>query len=472
MEMLSQYNIGKQRGSCADYNANNTWYFNGDNGCFNNNNRYNGNFRCRPSLDYDQYDNEQLESYLIPLSFWLIISLNASKGKRRKPSYVFASLHRIDELVQLTHEVGNCEVMPTESTAHIIYEPRIREIVCASVSKRDVQAFYIRTLQPYLERYMYHPDSYSCRPGKGGLRAVQQLQEYVFEASNGYTEDVWLAKVDLQAFFMNLNCFQVTRIVTDFIDQYMADSPYKDLMKYLTRITYLAATKDHLKDMARPEERALLDPRKSMYNCPYYRGVPIGDWTSQTAGLIITTMPLYYLASLGYTFVHYTDDTCIAVRDKQKWLQEDLPRLEAFYMTYYGLTLHPKKRYLQHYSKGVELLGYKVRFNRILPSDRIGHNIKWYLERTIRKADTVEKAAAFKDKVLSSVNSYLGMLRHMSGYRLRKEICDTIANSTLGVVFAIAPDYSKISIRPQYSDKAYYHREYKALKQQLKSITL
>ena len=48
--MLSQYNIGKQRGSCADYNANNTWYFNGDNGCFNNNNRYNGNFRCRPSL--------------------------------------------------------------------------------------------------------------------------------------------------------------------------------------------------------------------------------------------------------------------------------------------------------------------------------------------------------------------------------------------------------------------------------------
>ena len=43
-------NIGKQKGSCADYNANNSWYFNSTNGCVNNNNRYNGNFRSRPVL--------------------------------------------------------------------------------------------------------------------------------------------------------------------------------------------------------------------------------------------------------------------------------------------------------------------------------------------------------------------------------------------------------------------------------------
>ena len=61
-------NIGKQKGSCADYNANNSWYFNSTNGCVNNNNRYNGNFRSRPVLDYCQYDNELLENYPLPLS--------------------------------------------------------------------------------------------------------------------------------------------------------------------------------------------------------------------------------------------------------------------------------------------------------------------------------------------------------------------------------------------------------------------
>ena len=459
--------IGRPRGSSADYNGNNTWYFNGNNGCFNNNNRYNGNFRSRPVLDYDQYDTSNLDSRLVPLSDWLIISLITSKGKNGKPTYVHFQLHRIERLVLLTHQVNNFELMPTRSTAHIIFEPRVREIVCASASKRVVQTFYIRTLQPLLEQYMYHPDSYSCRPGKGSLRAIMQLQDYVFAATNGYTgNDCWLAKVDLQAFFMSLDCFDLCDTVTAFIEKYMADSPLLDMMKYLTRQIYLAATKDHLKDMAHPKERALLNPKKSLYNQPYYRGVPIGDWTSQTAGLIKTTGALIYLVSLGYTFVHYTDDTTIVVTDKEKWLKEDCWRFERFYQMQ-GLTLHPDKRYFQHYTKGVEMLGYKLRFSRILPSDRIYHNIMWYLERTIRKANTdFATAVAYKEKILSSVNSYLGMLKHMSAFGLRKRICTMITESPLKAIFECAPDYSKLTIRDKYTTKADYRRAYRAIKQQ------
>ena len=54
-DMGSQFNIGKQRGSCGDYNGNNTWYFNGTNGCLNNNNRYNTNFRSRPVFALDTF---------------------------------------------------------------------------------------------------------------------------------------------------------------------------------------------------------------------------------------------------------------------------------------------------------------------------------------------------------------------------------------------------------------------------------
>ena len=459
-------NIGRQRGSSADYNGNNTWYFNGGNGCFNNNNRYNGNFRSRPVLDYDQYDNTDLDNYPVPLSEWLIISILAAKGKYNKPTYVHFRLHRIERLVQLTHEVNNCELMPTESTAHIIFEPRIREIVCACASKRVVQTFYIRTLQPLLEQYMYHPDSYSCRVGKGSLRAILQLQDYIYIASEGYTKDCWIAKVDIQAFFMSLDCFDLCATIEAFIKEHIPCGTLQDIMLYLTRQIYLAATKDHLKDMAHPAERALLPPRKSLYNQPYYRGVPIGDWTSQTAGLIKTTGIIIYLVSLGYMPVHYTDDTSTPVVDRLRWLKDDLWRVENYYRLQ-GLTLHPDKRYFQHHSKGVEMLGYKLRFNRILPSDRVYHNIMWYLERTTRRANAdFTFAVKYREKILSTVNSYLGMLRHMSAYKLRKRICNIIDNSALSAIFEPAADYSKLTIRQRYTTKTYYKTAYRAIKQQ------
>lgn len=466
--MDSQYNIDRQV-SCADYNSNNSWYFNGNNGCFNNNNRYNGNFRSRPVLDYGCYDNASLDTYPITLTDWLTTSKETLRKKSKKPCYVHFLLNRIEELVLLAHQTNNCELLPTESTAHIIFEPRLREIVCAAASKRILQTYYIRSLQPYLETKLYHPDSYSCRQGKGSLRAIMQLKEYIFEQSNGYTTDLWMAKVDIQAFFMSLDCFQVCKIVMDFIDEHMQDNPHRDLLKYITRQTYLAATKDHLKDMSHPSERAMLDPSKSLYNRPYYTGVPIGDWTSQTAGLIVTTYPLHYLSSLGYKFIHYTDDTVVLVKDKRQWL-EDVERLARYYKETFGLTLHPKKRYLQHYSKGVECLGYKVRFDRVLPSNRICHNIRWYIERTVRKAASVPSfAVGHAEQIQATLNSYLGLLRWCNAYRLRVWICETVRQAALGRVLKPSQDYKKVTIAPQCKIRTLYNNEYKQVKQYLKT---
>lgn len=462
----SQFNISRRICSCADYNANNTWYFNGNNGNFNNNNRYNGNFRSRPILDYGLYDNASLDNYPIPLREWLIISRDTTRNKKNKPCYVFFVLHRIEILAQIAHQVNNCELLPTESTAHIIFEPRIREIVCAAASKRIVQTYYIRSLQPYLESRLYHPDSFSCRRGMGALRAVQRLQDYIFEESNGYTTDCWLVKVDIQAFFMSLNCFQVCRIVSDFINKEMSDHPQKDILLYITRQMYLAATKDHLRDMSNLIERSILDPAKSLYNRPYYTGVPIGDWTSQTAGLIITTLPLRYLTSLGYKFIHYTDDTVVVVRNKNQWL-EDVERLARYYTNEYGLTLHPKKRYIQHYSKGVECLGYKVRFNRILPSDRIFHNLTWFTERTIRKADNSNYALSHLEQIQATFNSYLGFLRWCNAFRLREKVCKSITSSALGRYMKPSDNSKKITINPRYTINNRYKASYRKTRKQL-----
>ena len=82
-----------------------------------------------------------------------------------------------------------------------------------------------------------------------------------------------------------------------------------------------------------------------------------------------------------------------------------------------------------------------------------------------------EKARCFKAalEIRATINSYLGLLRHINGYKLRKEIYRQIESSALSKVFEAAPDYSKIIIRPQFSTEAYYKQQFKHLKKQLKT---
>jgi hypothetical protein len=88
------------------------------------------------------------------------------------------------------------------------------------------------------------------------------------------------------------------------------------------------------------------------------------------------------------------------------------------------------------------------------------------MERTIRR---VSKDFAFatthKEQILSTINSYLGMLRHMSAFKLRRRMCSMIENSPLTAVFDYAEDYAKITIRHRYSTQVFYMAAYRATKQ-------
>lgn len=86
--------------------------------------------------------------------------------------------------------------------------------------------------------------------------------------------------------------------------------------------------------------------------------------------------------------------------------------------------MHPKKIYLQHYTKGVQFLGVVIKPNRIY----VARRTKSSFYKAIQKQNAVvqnkkpdkEQQAAF----LSSLNSYLGIMRHYKTHRLRKKHAD------------------------------------------------
>lgn len=453
--------IGKQW-AVGEYSGNNAWLYNPTNGALNNN-KYNS-YQVRPLLESDVYDNAALEFYEIPLEEWYEVNRQCRRRKAMKPSCLIFQYHLVVQLVELVHEVGNMEYVMRVGICFMITVPRLREVLAADFGDRLVQTWYFNELNWWLEQYHMHPDSYSCRVGKGGLRAVQQFQEYVFEVSEGYTKDCYVASLDLQSFFMSIDTELAVVLTSRFIEE-VYGGPHKNLLLYLTRIIYQSLPQSHC--VIKSNERMWIGfPKsKSLRGKTNGIGIPIGNVTSQMLANFLTTFYLRYLSSLGYLFVHYTDDTAFVFRDLARFL-EDIGRFEWFLQTELHLTLHPHKRYIQHYSKGICMLGYKVRYDRTLPSDRIVHNLKWKVECAIRKAEgNVSYMMVEKDHFVQVINSYMGLMKWCNTFRFRRTILKSIADSVWGKVLVIdTVNWLKVNIKPEASTLEYYKRRNKKRK--------
>lgn len=78
------------------------------------------------------------------------------------------------------------------------------------------------------------------------------------------------------------------------------------------------------------------------------------------ANFLLNILDWYLLNDLGFTYVGgYVDDFYILDADKQKILAA-VPKIREL-LGKYGLTLHPHKFYIQHYTKGVEFTGNVVK---------------------------------------------------------------------------------------------------------------
>ncbi len=79
-----------------------------------------------------------------------------------------------------------------------------------------------------------------------------------------------------------------------------------------------------------------------------------------------------------------------------------------------GLKLSPKKFYMQHYSKGLDFTGAVVKPGRIYPLNRTITNFRHSIHR-LNECQTRTQIM----RVLPSINSYLGLLRHYDSYAIR-----------------------------------------------------
>jgi RNA-directed DNA polymerase len=360
----------------------------------------------------------------------------ARRNKRNSINQLKFEINYEQELFKLYEEIKNKTYKVGKSIAFIINKPVQREIFAASFRDRVVHHLIFNYINPILEP-QFIQNSYSCRKGKGTLYGINQASSYLKEVSKNYTKDAYILKLDVKGYFMNINknlLMQKLRnmisqeafkhlIQTDTQNKIEDDIDFDTLFYLINEVIFNnpvlnCSIKGSLSDWdSLPDSKSLF---KSKENC----GLPIGNLTSQLfSNVYLNDFDHYVTKKLNIKYYgRYVDDFFIFTNNKPK-LKGLIHHLQQHMKNNFGLQIHPKKIYLQHYTKGIAFLGAYIKPYRLY----IGNRSKIQFKNKLSKITTYlqQNNVILQKKahhIVSVTNSYLGLLSHYNTYNLRYKL--------------------------------------------------
>lgn len=338
------------------------------------------------------------------------------------------------EVERLYNEIvlGNYNI--GRSTAFIVYEPVQREIFAANFRDRVVHHYLINKLEPIFERVFIY-DSYSCRKGKGTHFGVKRVSKFIRSCSQNYTKDCYILKVDIQGFFMNIDKAMLNRKLAQLIEKHYQGFDKSLILDLVNNLVRYNPVPNCVIKGSRKDWEGLPDS-KSLFRTQGEVGILIGNLTSQIfANFYLNDFDQYVKRSLKMKYYgRYVDDMVLVSTNKEE-LKAVAKHIGNYLNKELSLNLHPRKTYLQHYTKGVEFLGIIIKPYRLCVGKRIQKNINRTFTQDYKQVfdDNEVKHEQKINHWLSSANSYLGMCKHYNNYRLRQKMCNKLLDSPLGL---------------------------------------
>lgn len=423
--------------------VNTAFVVNLNNGNVNYNNQNNNNY-VRAVSDCHHETNDAIDLAGIYRGY-----LDCRRNKARTLSASEFEVEQEHQLIELLNEVEHRAYAPLPAKAFVITRPDYREIFASAFRDRVVQHWMRLYLEPMLEESLI-PSVFSCRKGKGIFAAQQYVAQMIHDVSEGYTRDCWVMKLDLKGFYMSID----RRLVTDRALCFVGDG--NSALRYLLGVMLGRSPEV---DCIRCGDASLwqfLPSHKSLFTCGEGKGLTIGDVLIQhIANLLLDPIDHYIKDVLGLGYARYVDDMVIVGNDK-KYMLSCVPLIRQTLATEAGLTLHPRKFYFQHYAKGVKFVGAVIKPGRTYISNRTVNSAFGRIRgfNAIR-SDSLRRK--YIDRLVASVNSYLGIMRHHASYNIRRRLTAAIDDGWRKYI-TIADDYTKINVKKQYSRREQIRR--------------
>lgn len=363
------------------------------------------------------------------------------KNKKNTYNAIKFSLNIYENIIDLCDDINNGKYEIGKSTAFVITYPKYREIFAADFRDRIVHHLVIGELMPYFEDY-FIKESFSCMKNRGTLYGVKIIEQYIRDCSQNYTNKAYILKMDVQSFFMTIDKNLLSNMLDEFIVKKYPDNKKKNCLRMLCRKIILHHPEENCERHSPIEMWSFLDKGKSLFDVDKGKGLAIGNLTSQVFANFYMTLIDYYIKevlNIKY-YGRYVDDLILIHNDKE-YLKQCMSKIKIFLQDKLMLTINPNKIYLQPATHGVNFIGATIMTNRIYCGNRTISALINKLIKTYRKYEI-----KYSSKFMSSINSYLGLMKHYSTYNIRKRIFNNYISEEWKMHIKIFKNLNKINI--------------------------
>lgn len=387
------------------------------------------------------------DKFILPYSRILNAYLDCRKHKRCTHNAIEFEIELNKNLYNLYTDLINRKYCIGKSTVFIVTRPVRREVFAATFRDRIVHHLLINRILPDLEEKCFIEDSYACRKNKGTLYGIKRLYNKIEEYIKDNKDEAYIAKFDLQGFFMSinkkilyekLNNFMKNKIIWENEEEY-------EFYHYIMKMIVFHCPQKNCVSKSKKEEWDELPKDKSLFNCDDFHGLPIGNLSSQIfANFYLSDFDKIMEKRFKGYYGRYVDDFYILHNNKQEILNI-IPKIKEYLYNNFEVKLHSKKIYIQHYTKGVKFIGAVVLPKRTYVSNRTIGNFYNKLQKA--KGEILNNNFDVKH-YLKSFNSFLGFMMPHKSYNIRKKIIDNPDYKPLiSCYYSIDKDYKKFSIR-------------------------
>jgi len=382
---------------------------------------------------------------------------NARKNKRNTVNQLKFELNFEGEIFKLYNEIEARSYKPLPETAFIVNRPVQREIFAADFRDRVVHHLLFQYINPIIEKYFIY-DCYSCRKGKGASAGIQRAAKFLRSCSQNYKKDCYIMQMDISGYFMSINRELLYHKITGILQREYQKrvlpgkviSFDKGMVDFLLQKTIFRNPADNCRVKGRRSGWAGLPANKSLFYASQGCGLPIGNLTSQLFGnVFLNDFDHWMKKAAGFKYYgRYVDDFFVMHPDKCRLLSV-LPRIKSYLEINEKLILHPYKTKIKHYKTGFLFLGAVIKPYRNYIGNRVKGNFYQAIEKQNRIADNRAPTSEEKKRVISCINSYLGILKRHKSYRIRKQMIESrLAAGWRNLIFA-GGGYKKVVLKTE-----------------------
>lgn len=394
------------------------------------------------------------EKLYIALTTQLLVAYrHARRHKGSSNSCISFSTDLENGLDELARTIVSRNYTIKRSVRFAVQSPVLREVIAANFRDRIPHHYIFDYVNPHLELELID-DCYSCRIGRGTSYGVKRLEHHIRSCSENYTRPCWVLQLDISGYFMSIDRQRLLKKADALMDRIgrkrdaqgclLADTYRHQTVAYLLRIVILHDPLSNCEVRDRANLLQLLPPSKSLTHSAPGVGMPIGNLTSQMLSNLYLNEFCHYVKRQLHVrhFGEYVDDTYYVGNDPQ-WLLSLVPEVDR-YLQSEGLHLNLKKTKLTNIYLGVSFLGIHLKpFRRYVKKEtlkRIHQQVE--LLRHVPPSVLADKKVCHH--LLSSANSFLGVLVKTSSYRMR---CSLFPNYPMFAIANGAPGMKKFIMK-------------------------